>query len=268
MLNKTLSNSSNHFMYQLIPIRALVFGVNGSDPDFSLRQQTFNPIIAGWALCGNESSPQRVADWINQLTAISQTIPSLNPGLDTMFVKALAWRRYQERECLDDNELTLQIARKCSGCMVEAQKMSFEELVASEACSTLYVNVIKAWGNVSKQVSSQHFLYPINAAVNEMMNAVPIFDSKRHDVDVQDETQLQKKMLHCMGDIYTEAVCQLQELDALSISKDNSISFVGDRIADVERMLSNYELFVRSSMLNGTFDSEIEATRVRFFGKI
>jgi hypothetical protein len=65
-----------------------------------------------------------------------------------------------------------------------------------------------------------------------------------------------------MGDIYTEAVCQLQELDALSISKDNSISFVGDRIADMERMLRNYELFVRSSMLNGTFDSEIEATRV------
>jgi hypothetical protein len=63
-------------------------------------------------------------------------------------------------------------------------------------------------------------------------------------------------------------VCQLQELDALSTSKDNSISFVGDRIADVERMLRNYELSVRSSMLNGTFDSEIEATRVGFFGKI
>jgi hypothetical protein len=269
---------------------------NSSNQELIPRRQTLLPIIAAWALCGNERSPTRVSEWINQLTALSTlslATPYLAPDVNTFAAKIIAVRRYQASviaQCdsthsasKDSNakpqvEHVFGLAKNCCALLVNdllSNKANFAGLIDAEACAPIFVNCIEAWGGASKlakQLAVNE--YPINTSqgVQEMTQIYRLFDSKlKEALEVENaERKCSKHMIECMDAIYTAVVLQLIQLDSTTrlspYESESRSSMVGERIADMDRMLRNYEHYSR--LLNVPSDAEMKAKRLGFYSNL
>ena len=148
--------------------RVLIMTADGSNESLAPRHETFQPIIAAWALCGNVHSQGRVSEWINQLTALSQAMPHLpylSPDVNTFAAKIIATRRYQasliniypdknavdaslpdqkEEYAQNDLELVFKLARNCTELLnkdLMSDMTNFVGLVDADSCVNPQTNI-------------------------------------------------------------------------------------------------------------------------------
>ena len=283
--------------YFYIQTRVLILSADQPNSGLAPREETLQPIIAAWALCGNERSTARVAEWINQLAALSATMPMLTPDLNMFTAKVIANRRYQasvikrcfakaiestetkEQDAPEAVKLTFELAQRCCELLVDdllSDKTNLAGLMDANACAPIFTNCIEAWGEaacLAKQLRINEYGLNLNHGVREMINICRHFESK---VGMtlklnQDGEKSNRHIIECIGDIFTAVVHQLSQLDTtsplqLSESDDPPGSIVGERIPDVERMLRSYEQYTR--LLNGSSDLDMKAKRLEFYGVI
>jgi hypothetical protein len=262
------------------------------------RQQTFRPIIAAWTLSGNQSSPARVSEWVNQLTQLSFVMPNLGPDIDTLAAKVIVWRRCQialleqlSQKALastaennifatsdQDIELAFQLARSCCKSLEEVlEKTNFAGLLDAEATAPMFTSCIAAWGDASRlaqQAGIKDGKFRPLVGVRDMIKVACLFDSKLEKAVAvkRAENSCGKHTIQCIGQIYSEVIAQLHQLDCTSSlahddedSVNTDASVFGERIADVERLLRLYEYYSRSELESGSSDTEVNAARLRFF---
>ncbi|KAL7487079.1 hypothetical protein ACHAW6_012673 [Cyclotella cf. meneghiniana] len=285
--------------------RVLTLAADRSNTSMTPRHQTFRPIIASWTLCGNELSPRRVTEWLNQLTALSTAMPYLSPDINTLSSKIIAWRRWQAsviehslRNSLtymedklynssfsseSDTEVdnAFHLARNCRKSLEEvlSEKTNFAGLVDAEACAPMFVSCIAAFGDASrlaKQNAVNGSMSILSLGVQEMIKVARLFDSKL-DKALQvntGEKGFNKHTIQCIGEIYSEVAAWLHQLDSTSSLKPCDESYISkmsifeERLADIERMLRLYEFYSRTQVLNGSSDVECKTTRLNFYKNI
>ncbi|KAL3799537.1 hypothetical protein HJC23_008664 [Cyclotella cryptica] len=280
--------------------RVLMLAADRSNEDLTPRHETFHPIIASWTLCGNELSPRRVTEWLNQLTALSTAMPYLSPDINTLASKIIAWRRFQartilttieektnntsfanERDLSSEVDNAFQLARNCCNSLEEilSENTNFAGLVDAEACAPIFVNCIAAFGDASrlaKQGAIEDPEFSLRLGVQDMIKVTRLFDSKL-DKALQvskGETGVNKHTIQCIGEIYSEVASWLHHLDSTSTvnpgheSSIAKMSIFGERIADIERMLRRYEYFSRNQALSGSSDVDCKTTRLNFYKEI
>ena len=251
------------------------------------RHQTFQPIIAAWALCGNEHSPARVSEWINQLSILSASVPNLKPDINTFAAKVIATRRYQaavvnhclskdsDQYTLPDAERAFSLAQNCYKLLVDdllKEATNLAGLIDEGVCAPVFVNCIEAWGDVSRLAKQLDINQPAvnpTEGVREMINVLRMFDDK-----VERAFSLNNKQtLECTRYVYTAVMHELIRLDSTSSLNTNvegtpPSSIAVERIADIERMLRNYENYSRRMSRNESSDATVKARRIEFYQEI
>ena len=262
---------------------------NKSNQNVIPRHKTFQPIISAWTLCGNEASPNRVTEWINQLTALSTVMPYLSPDVDTFATKVISTRRYQasiinkysglainSSNQHEDIELAFNLARRCCNLLVDEilSKTNYAGLIDSDACSPIFVSCIEAWGDISRLAiqlgSDDESAHDPKIGIREMMAVGRLFDSKVKKAIALNAQECSRQTVACIGDIYIAIMRQLNQIDTAMCTKfcesNPSCGIVGERIADVERMLRRYEHYTRHMKESST--EEMKKTRLDFYGEV
>lgn len=257
-----------------------------------IRVETFHPIIAAWALCQFERAPARVKEWINQLTGLSATHPHLKPGLNTLSAQIIAWRNVQagiiskanetkqsslgeenanesvdKTKMLRDVEMTFAAAENCMQSLKDLFPQSkLDGVQDTMAMLSMLTHTVKAWGSASQFA----LLNPTGSAsldtshgVHEMLNVARLFDAKING-EQTDEGDAHK-ILHLMGETYAEVISQLHHIDSSSDSDTTTACYFSRELADVEKMLYNYEFYSRSHFPHGSFTPESKALRHRIY---
>lgn len=271
---------------------------SGSNRNIIPRHQTFQPIIAAWALCGSARSLPRVTEWINQLSILSSTftMPSLAPDVNTFASKIIAVRRYQasivnqyllpnklqssahQQEVVrSDTELAFDLAKRCHSLLVDellSGQTNFTGLLDADSCAPIFVNCIETWGGaarLAKQVSLNELNEMSNAAIRELINVSRLYETKLRKAIASDatETKYSRHQIRCLHEIYSAVARQLIQIDsdANEMPRDSQrSSVVGEKIADMERMLRSYEQ--NSRLMTGQSDGKMRKQRLEFYQEI
>jgi len=260
------------------------------------RLDTFHPIIASWALCRLERAPDRVQEWNNQLSAISETKPQLKPSLDTLSAQITAWKNVQagimaklsqteqppsEKTMISNSEvrrdagMIFSAAKNCKQFLEEiyanGSRLDDSSNIATDAMAftNMFSDTIEAWGCASRFA----LLLPTNCSesldpsqcVDEMLNIGRLFDDKIN-ADVAEENT--HHILRVVGRSYSEIASQMHQIDSI-LDPEEATTYVGRKIIDIEKMLRDYDLYSRKHFAqSSSFANENKSVRHRFYKEV
>lgn len=264
----------------LLPnFRSVISSTVGLQSSVIPRLKTIKPIVAAWALCGDERAPKRVKDWIDQLTMLSETtLPHLRPGLDIFAAHVVAWRQHQMSKMKELEIPAEDIPRDDLGAIFSAAQNcsdSLEEIIGKNemhantrdvnSYTTMFTNVIQAWGAASISavpLSSESDHFTPSRGVNQILKTIHLLesvaaipDTKLFDEDVNELQSIEIEqsrehkvfLFECMEEVFAEALEQLCRIDDSMREKNVSDethpgkSFFLENIFEVEKMLRYYE---------------------------
>lgn len=269
-----------------------------------IRIETFHPIIAAWALCQFERAPARVEEWTNQLTGLSATKPHLKPDLQTLSALIISWRNVQagiiaranektlsdsivlttprgdsdeKSRILKDVEMVFTSAENCMQHLTDLYPRSkLDDVHDTMAMNVMFTHTIEAWGCASRfaQLYSSMGSASLDTShgVHEMLKVHRLLDAKiEKTIDTDEEDVL--TTLQLMGESYAETIAQLHQIDTALDSEmiattATTTPFFSREIADVERMLYEYDLYSRTHYPEGNFTLESNALRHRLYKEI
>jgi hypothetical protein len=238
-----------------------------------------------------------VREWNEQLSAVGA-----KPDLTTLSAQIVAWRNAQAgqitrtkgllkketthlspeetesdqgNEMQTDVEMAFTAAQNCTQSLEDILrdwKLGGDEGPQDTAALlSMFTYTIQAWGCASRF----SLLHPTNAVsldashgVSEILKVARTFYSKMYSDDPKEYSQ---HVLSLTGNVYAEIVLQLHQIDsAVDSSSDeaNTVSYFCDGIADVERMLRDYELHSRSLSQSSAFTPDSKAIRFRLYSNI
>ncbi|KAL3822461.1 hypothetical protein ACHAXA_006889 [Cyclostephanos tholiformis] len=257
-----------------------------------IRDETFHPIIAAWAFCQAERAPARIKEWINQLTLLSTTKPHLKPSINTLSAQIISWRNVQagivdkayktqvddtvtdsavvgnKSKMLRDVEMTFAAAENCMHHLKDFFPLTkLHDVRDTKAIMSMLTHTIEAWGCASRfaqlnptgsaSLDSSHGIY-------EMMKVARLLDANIYgEITGEDEAH---KILDLMGESYSEIISQLYQLDSASDSATPATSFFFREVADVEKMLYDFDFFARSRQ--GNFTPKSKTLRHKLYKEV
>jgi hypothetical protein len=260
-----------------------------------IRVETFHPIIAAWTMCQFERAPARVKEWIDQLTGLSATNSRLKPSLNTLSAQIISCRNVQagivskanetkqssfgdenavesvnvgdKSNMLRDVEMTFAAAENCMQNLKDLfPRSKLNGVQDTVAMLSMLTHTVEAWGCASRFALLNPTGSPsldASHGVHEMLKITRLFDSKINGEET-DEGEAHT-ILHLMGETYAEVISQLHHIDAASDSDTMTACYFSRELADVEKMLHDYEFYSRSHFPHGNFTPESKALRRRIY---
>jgi hypothetical protein len=266
-----------------------------------IRIETFHPIIAAWALCQFERAPARVEEWLNQLTGLSATKPHLKPDLQTLSALIISWRNVQagiiaranektlsdssvltiprgdadeKSRVVKDVEMAFTSAENCMQHLTDLYHRSkLDDIHDTMAMTCMFTHTIEAWGCASRFAQLYNSMgsasLDTSHGVHEMLKVHRLLDAKiENSIDTDEKDVLTN--LQLMGESYAESIAQLNHIDTALDSEmiATTTPFFSREIADVERMLYEYDSYSRTHYPEGNFTLESNALRHRLYKEI
>jgi len=227
----------------------------------------FYPIIAAWSLCGEKLGPDRVKEWIDQISLLG-----MKPDLDLQvayFVAAEKWQSKLVTNMLGNNvtldgsiveentegassegdiESLFKAAQYCSRHLKEMSSDENRQDIADlDAFTSMLRYSIKAWSRASDST----LLLPDGSTsldttqgVEEMAKVLKCISLTNHS---QDSADVDEALVNAAGKVYTEFTSQIRKLDSTMNGhlENNEKCYFADRVADVESSLRSYEFHSR-----------------------
>ena len=232
-------------------------------------------------------------EWNEQLSAVG-----IEPDLSTLSAQIVAWKNVQDGKVkrineapkiertypLQENgsdqghgmqmdvETVFTAAQNCTkflGEILQDRNMScVEDPQNAAALLSMFTHTIQAWSCAS-QFSLLHPTSSISLdashGVSKMLDIGRVFHTKLCDDNSEEYSQ---HVLSLMGQVYSEIAIQLQRIDSAECSSSdeaNTVSHFCYEIADIERMLRDYEIYSRIHLQSSTFTSASKAIRFALY---
>jgi hypothetical protein len=244
----------------------------------------FYPIIAAWSLCGEKLGPERVKEWIDQLSSLG-----MKPDLDIQVAYFAAVEKWQSKlianiigndgETVDliknnsaevastdgDIDLLFKAAQSCSKYLEEMTSVESRRDIADlDYFTSILRYTIKAWSRASHSTlllphGSTHM--DTAQGVEEMANVLK--HTSLRSISGQDSAEIHEAVVKAAGKVYTEFISQLCNIDSImnKHSENNQECFFASRIADVESSLRSYEFHSRRLASSNKLSPECRAIR-------
>ena len=235
--------------------------------------KVFHPIIAAWSLCGEKLGPDRVKEWIDQISLLG-----MKPDLDLQVAYFVAAEKWQSKlianlqgnnnERIDgalveesadgssdgDIESLFKAAQNCARYLKEITSDENRQDIADlDAFTSMLCYSIKAWSRASESallLPDGSSLLDTTQGVEEMANILKLIRTSNH---IQNTVDVDEALVNAAGKVYTEFISQLCKLDSTrnEHSDNNERCYFADRIADVESSLRSYEYHSRRLASDG-----------------
>lgn len=257
-----------------------------------LRLKTFHPIIAAWAMCEFDRSPDRVKEWNNQLMAVSESKPNLKPDLSTLSAQIIAWRNAQaglkdklveENQLISDQisngspfdsgkevETVFAAARNCSQYLSELfpNGIRLDSAQDAPAITSMLSHTIESWGCASRFAllhPSSSLALDTSQSVDEMLKLAHLFDNT---FDSDESNEHAQHTLHLIGESFAELTSHLHAIDSAAKSDAAAPSYFFAKFHHVERMLRDFEFYSRKHVSQSNFTPESKFVRHRLYKEI
>ena len=207
----------------------------------------FHPIIAAWSLCGENIGPDRVKDWIDQISSLG-----VKPDLDLRVAYFVAAEKFQSKliskiineggevaSTDEDTESLFKAAQNCSRYLEEIiLDRDRQDIHDLDAFTSILCHTMKAWSRASSTAVDT------TQGVEEMAVVLKHISLRNSDRDPSD---IDEAIVNAAGKVFTEFISQLGKLDASRRDHfdDSKTSVFADRIPDVESSLRSFEFHSR-----------------------
>ena len=218
------------------------------------------PIITAWSLCGEKLGPDRVKEWIDQISLLG-----MKPDLDLQVAYFVAVEKWQSKlianlqtnndgkkderivEKSVDIESLFKAAQNCTRYLEEmASDKNRQDIADLDAFTSILRYSIKAWSRASHSTLLLPGSTPLDATqgVEEMAKVLKRISLRNHGQDLAD---VDEALVNAAGKVFTEFTSQLRKLDSTRNEhfENNEKCHFADRIADVESSLRSYEFHSR-----------------------
>ncbi|KAL7444708.1 hypothetical protein ACHAXM_010916 [Skeletonema potamos] len=219
----------------------------------------FYPIIAAWSLCGERLGPDRVKEWIDQISSLG-----VKPDLDLQVAYFVAVEKWQSKliaSMLGNNDGKEDSLVVVKGASTDGDVESLFK--AAHNCSR-YLNEIASdengQGNADIHAFTAMLRYSIKACSRASHSTLLLPDSstplnstqgveemakvaRRISLRGRDSANIDEDLVNEAGKVYTEFASQLRKLDSTRNEhfENNEKCYFAERIADVESSLRSYE---------------------------
>ena len=206
----------------------------------------FHPIIAAWSLCGENLGPDRVKDWIDQISSLG-----VKADLDLRVAYFVAAEKLQSKliskiieeggkvaSTDEDTESLFKAAQNCSRYLEEINlDKNKQEIYDLDAFTSILCHTMKAWSRASSTAVDT------TQGVEEMAAVLKHISLRKSDRD----SSIDETIMNAAGKVFTEFISQLGKLDASRKDhfEDIKTSVFADRIPDVESSLRSFEFHSR-----------------------
>jgi len=207
----------------------------------------FHPIIAAWSLCGEDLGPDRVKEWIDQISSLG-----VKPDLDLRVAYFVATEKLQSKlisKIIDeggkvastdeDTESLVKAAQNCSRYLEEIiLDKNKQDICDLDAFTSILCHTMRAWSRASSTA------FDTTQGVEEMAAVLKHISLRKSD---RDSSEVDEAIVNAAGKVFTEFISQLGKLDASRRDhfEDSKTSVFADRIPDVESSLRSFEFHSR-----------------------
>ena len=245
--------------------------------------EMFSPIIAAWSLCGEKLGPDRVKEWIEQISLLG-----MEPDLRLKVAYFVAVEKWQSKlisnllrndgeindhetenstETISSDENVDSLFKAAQNCTRYLEESTLGKNIHNiddlDAFTSMLRYNVKAWKRASEStllLPDGYHLLDATQGVEEMKKLMKRVSLKNRSQDAGDVGEAQ---LNAAGKVYIEFISQLLNLDTIMDKQfeDNDKCYFADRIADVESSLRSFEFHSRRLATNDKLMPETNNTR-------